>query len=475
MKIHIKRISAFFLSLVSILTVSACGGAGEDVVVDKKAAVLEFVSATTSVESSITLEMKAHIGSQGSSGAHTASIGSDITLQMTAEPLAIHAEYYSRVLVDSASSRDDKEYYIVQEENGEMSKYLYVEDDDEWQHTTLTKAEAMAVPAQTGLIYDWNSFLSHLNDDNYTETVEGTICHRLSGDVPATLLQEFFGNNVFGTFMYSTEMLLTDLIPCTLYVDSTTYRPVQVNLIFNNNFIVTDMSIDTAEVVVTYSKWNEIPTIEIPKKVEIVATNPEAEFYSTYYAWNLFLPYVNGEEDVQSPTGSGGLSFTADWSTYQIRIDGGMTKLPIPYSDMEKAGYTMDYNYGSTIVEANQYIENVPVRKGSDTLYCTFFNPDTAPQPINVCSIGAIDLTAGNNVNKGIQIYLPGEVTIGITRDALVSAYGDPNTLVPGFAADTYTWNGENENQGFVAEVSPINNQVIRIFLKNIPVTGGRQ
>jgi len=480
MKLTLKKLSA--LLLVAVLCLSVFAGCTpsetvteDPVIVDTKTAVLQCMSEVTSVESNITLEMKAHIGSQGSTDAHSATVGSDITIQMTAEPLAVHAEYYSRVLVDGVATRDDKEYYII-EEGEEMGKYNYVSDsDDEWEHTTLTKAEALAVPCQTGLIYDWNQFLTYLNDENYTESVNGKNCYRFSGNVPASILQEFFGENVFGTMMYSTEMLLSDLIPCVLYIDSTTYYPEQVNLTFTNNFIVSDMVFDNAVVTCDYSEWNAVPEISIPKKVEVVASNPDAEFYSTFYAWNLFLPYIENKDVEQKPQGNEGLSFTADWSTFQVRIDGGMTKLPILYSDLEKLNYYLDAIYSSTIIEANKFMTDVPVKKGSDTLYCTFYNPDVNPQPINNCYIGAIDLSAGNNPNAGIQVYLPGEVSLGVTRDALVSAYGDPDLIEQAFASDTYTWYGVDENQGFLAEVSPVNNQVIRIYLKNIPVTGGQQ
>ena len=106
-----------FLALTVCLSLAGCGlePAEEEVIVDTKTAILQCMSEVASVESSIALEMKAHIGSQGSSGAHTASIGSDITIQMTAAPIAVHGEYYSRVVVDGVATRDDKEYYIVEE------------------------------------------------------------------------------------------------------------------------------------------------------------------------------------------------------------------------------------------------------------------------------------------------------------------------------------------------------------------------
>lgn len=474
MRANGKKLCLFFAVILSLAVLPGCMPKEEESVVDTKTAILGTVADVKSVESAITLEMKAHIGSTGSEGAHNANIGSDITLQMTAEPLSIYAQYYSRIQVDGVVSRDDREYYIVPEEKN-LVKYLYVEAEEEWQRSTLTKAEAMAVPAQTGLIFDWNSFLSYLTEESSSESIEGRNCKRLSGQVPTDLFQELFGNNVFGTFMYSTEMLLTPLIPCVLYVDEATYQPIQILFTFNSNFIVSDMVIDTALVTVNYRKWNEIPSIELPRKIEIVATNPNLEFYNTFYAWNLFLPYINNKVEGSNGSSNSGLSFASDWSTFQLRIDGSMTKLPILYSDMENVGYDLDSAYRSTIIEANKYIENVPLKRGNDTLYCTVYNPDAAPQPISACSIGAIDLSAANNPNAGILIYLPGEVSLGITKDSLISAYGKADLVETAFAADTYTWNGENDNQSFVAEVSPSSGQVIRIVLRNIPVTGGKQ
>lgn len=478
MKRHIKYLSLSLMMIAYIFILTSCDLSGTgDMQIDTKTAILQSMANVNSVETSITMEMQARIGAQGDSSAHSASIGSDVTIEMTANPLAVHAEYYSRVMVDGVTSRDDKEYYIVEEDHGQMGRYEYVVDTDEWEHTTLTHAEKMAVPAQNGLIYDWGAFLNYLAESDYTESVEGKTCYYFAGNVPACTLQEFFFDaNVFGSFMYNTEMLLTDLIPCELYVDSTTYLPVQIVLSFADSFIVSDMAFETADVIVTYKNWNELDSVEVPKKVQIVATDPDVEFYNTYYAWNLFLPYVNGNTEQKDPgLDNTGVSFTSDWETYQIRIDGGMTKLPIAAGDLEKIGYSLDSAFNSTIIEPNQYMENVAMKKGSDTLICTFYNPDTTAQPISNCSVGAIDLSYGNNANGSIKLYMPGEISLGVSVDALLSAYGNPDMLETAFAADTYTWYGETENQGFVAEVSTVNKQVIRLYLKNIPVTGGQQ
>ncbi|MBQ5756318.1 MAG: hypothetical protein IIV88_03565, partial [Erysipelotrichaceae bacterium] len=159
----------------------------------------------------------------------------------------------------------------------------------------------------------------------------------------------------------------------------------------------------------------------------------------------------------------------SSWDTFQVRIDQGMTKLPLLYEDLNKLGYSIDSSASSTILEPNSYVENIPVVKGSDKLLCAFYNPETTPQPIINCSIGSIDVIASNIVQNSISVFLPGEVTLGITREALESAYGKPDESSSGFSADTYIYHGETENQQFMAEISPVTNLVIRLQLKNIP------
>lgn len=439
---------------------------------DPTAAILAATDAATSVETSISLFMDARIGSAGSVDGHSASLSSDITIASTTEPAAYHAEIFSRLLVDGATTRENLEYYVIPED-GDVVQYEYEEAKDEWSKTTLTRADAMSVSARTGVVTNWSELIegaervNELDTDDDDETPADL---EYTGKVDASILQELFGNQIFGSFMYSTERLLQDTIPFILTVDGDTSLPQQLTLDFKDSFIVSDMTFDTAEVTVKYSDWNDVDEISVPKKVSIVAADPDADFYNTFFAWNLFLPYIHGQTEGNGGAGNQGLSFISSWDTFQVRIDQGMTQLPLLYEDLNKLGYSIDSSASSTILEPNSYVENIPVTKGTDKILCAFYNPETTPQPIINCSIGSIDVIASNIVQNSISVYLPGEVTLGITREALESAYGKPDESISGFSADTYIYKGETENQQFMAEISPVTNQVIRLQLKNIPL-----
>lgn len=462
------------LAAASLVLSALVTGCSSDITPEQEAsaAILEATNAASSAEASISLIMDARIGSAGSVDSHSASITSDITIESTADPSAYHAEMFTRILVDGVTTRENLEYYVVPEE-GDFAQYEYEEAKDEWARTTLTRAEIMSIASRTGVLTNWAELVEgaeRINEIDADDDDETPADLEYSGKVDASILQELFGNPIFGTFMYSTERLLQDTIPFTLTVSGETHLPKQLSINFKDSFIVSDMTFDTAEVIVNYKDWNKVDEISVPKKVSIVASDPDADFYNSYFAWNLFLPYIHNQSEEGGGAGNQGLSFISSWDTFQVRIDQGMTKLPLLYEDLNKLGYSIDSSAASTILEPNSYADNIPVKKGSDTLICAFYNPETTPQPITKCSIGGIDVIASNIVQNSISVFLPGEVTLGITREALESAYGKPDESSTGFSADTYIYNGENDNQRFMAEISPVTNQVIRLQLRNIPM-----
>lgn len=467
-----KRIISLFLLCAIIITCFA--GCAKNDEIDVSAIPEEIkkaVSAATSVQTAVSVALQARVGTSASSSGHNASLGADITVTSTKDPFSYHGEYYSNILVDGVSTREDKEYYVVKNEDNNYIRYEYADSTGEWTKEKLSRADTMALPLKTCVIQNWDPFLSSLTMQRDPVSISNKSAYLFEGKVPAAFIQELVGDKVFGSFLFSVEQLLNDQIPCKAYFAVDTYLPIQIELDFTDSFIVNDMFIDSAVITANYSEWNEHSEIELPKKINIVASDETAKFYATYYAWNLFLPYINGSDTSGSGTaGNSGLSFTTSWETYQLRIDQGMTTLPITYESLHNLGYDIQSSYSSNILEPNSVIKDVPVMKGKDQILCSFYNPDTSPKPIIDCTIGCIDVRASGIVQNGISIYLPGEITLGVTRAALESAYGKPHEKTEGFSADTYVWNGQTEGQSFTAEISPVNDQVIRLRLENMPI-----
>lgn len=464
-----KALCCVCAAVMLLPILSGCGSTGS-----RSNTLLDAVSNVQSVEASISLELRGNISDSGRTGSHTASIRSDGTITSTLSPTpAYHAEFYSSILVDSATTREEREYYVVPKDDAYI-RYEYNEDTDEWNQTTLSRADSLSVLRQTGFLYDWSEILTGMTSETTETAPDGHEFIIYSGTAPTHVFQELFGKNVFGSFMYSVEQLLEEDIPCTLTVDAETLLPDTLELEFKDEWTVSDMHFDTALVTVIYSNWNKTEEIEVPKKVSVGSTDTEAEFYSSFYAWNLFLPYVGGQLSENGSAGNAGQSFAASWNTFQVRIDGGMTKVPMSFEDLKKLGYAIDEQFSGIVMEPNKYKDGIAVVKGADKMYCTFYNDDTVAQPITSCKIGCIDISTSDLPENGIKVFLP-EVTLGITKEALISAYGEPTESSTSFSCDTYVWKGDSDLQSFMTEVSPVDGTVIRLQLRNIPVTGGAQ
>lgn len=465
-----KRIIPLFMTCIIGLGVfTGCDTAlsSDDMLVTAK----QLVAESTSVETSILVDLVARVVDGVSSEEHKATLVSDIAISSNKSPMAYHAEMFSRITVDDVTSKEDQEIYVVPEDDSYL-KYEYMVDTEEWEMYEMPVDETLSLSTKTGIDFDWDKLTADVYLSSDSIEAYKTNCTMYYGEVDANILQYFFGNEIFSSFMYSLEMLITDTIPFELYISNETNYPVQLVFDLSDNFIVSDMSFDSAVITVTYDNWNTVPEISVPKKVAIVAIEPVKNLYNSFFAWNLFLPYVNGTPSSGGPSGSSSGTFQSLWSTYQFRLDDYLSALPISYEDITKLGYQIDSSQEEVIIEPNTYIDNISVYKGNDKIICSLYNDTTSAQPITACKIGAIDLSAANNTGNSITLFLPGEINLGISRNSLYAAYGDPDKVTTSFAADLCVWEGEDDRHCLIAEISPANQQVIRIQLKNIPVTG---
>ena len=477
-----SRILALLLVFAMVAsTFSGCGLLNDDEDIDEIAVLAESVETAIaeacSVEASIFLEIQAHIGTTGTTGSHTAAVESDITVTSTFAPYAYHSESFSRILVDSTSTREDTESYVVPSSNSiDYLQYDYNVEQDAWTQQTLSRSEAEALSLKTCLMHNWEDFFRSARLEYEGTDCNGKVTDMYTGVVDSSILQEVINDGIFGSFLYSVEQLLNDELDCTLYIEQETNLPVQMTISFDEAFTVTDMTFDNAMITVDYSDWGKTTEISVPKKVTVVASDPEAEFYASYFAWNLFLPYLQSASGNQGNNQGGNQAFTSSWETFQIRIDNGMTTLPIHFADLDNLGYTIDTSYENIIIEPNMYVEDIPVYKNRDLVYCVFYNDGTEATPITSCKIGQIDIASSDQQENGISVFLPGNVCLGSTLEFVNSAYGTADEISKSFSADTHIWRIEGaENQSLMLEIHPQTFQVIRIQLTYIPVTGGKQ
>lgn len=473
MKPRPRIISALCCAISALLLCSGC--TANEVEPASKEGLMSSLDSIHSVDTAILLELKCHSGRAGEVGSHTASLTSDISISATLDPIAYHNESFSSITVDGVNTRENKEFYVVPDDDNYYA-YAYDEDSDSWTVSTLSDEVVLGLPLRTGFITDWQSLMKNMDDTDKNTNDEGEVISIVyEGEVKADILQNLFGDGIFDSTMYSMEFLLTDEIPCTIVFDAKTGYPTQMELDITGCFIMDDMDVDLGYITVMYSNYNSTDEISVQKRVAISAQDPVQTFYSSCGIWNLFLPYQDASESVS--IGNTGQSFESAWNTFQLRLDAGMTALPVKFSDLANIGYELERSDENKTVDANMTLSNVPVVKGNDVMYCTFYNPQTTAQPIALCSVVAIDLRSISCPDNSIKMYLPGEITMGTSREALLSAYGEPDVLEDGFSADTYIWYNTGSDgtplnqQSFCVEISLLTDSIIRMYLQNIPIS----
>lgn len=277
-------LKAISLSLVVVsLAIFATGCSTFDATDGEKTAdaMLEVMNQVQSVETSIMLDIQGRFSndSDTDNGPHTAAVNSTATIESSYSPLSCHSQFYSSILVDGAVSREEREFYIVPD-GSDYIRYDYVPTSSEWTQSKVLRSDALSVPRKTGLIYDWKDFMRGLNYQETTSSDNGKQYAVYTGQVNKSVFQELLGNNVFGSFIYSLEWLLDDTISCTFYIDLETALPDHFVLNFADSFLPSDMTFTIAELSVNYGEWNNLKAISAPKRVTVVSSNPDAEFYS---------------------------------------------------------------------------------------------------------------------------------------------------------------------------------------------------
>lgn len=299
---------AVFLSLVCLLVLMT--GCGSSVNLLDKAAVVETLTTNTeavqSVQTSITFFMEGQYYDYNENGEaistdlppHRASIDSKIDIYSSFNPLAFRSESFSNITVDGATTQEVRYGYTVRSDSRYID-YESINSEEEWSKTLVSRPSELSLPKRTGLICDWKDFMTNLE---YVETIVNNDQPSIivySGRISSTILQEIFANRIFDDFVSNVEWVLNETVPCTLYLSDDTFLPQSFELDLTNEFVTHDVNFSEAKVTVSYSNWNQLGNITVPKKVSVLAEDHSAAVYSGFSARDLFIPY-EPEEPVEA-------------------------------------------------------------------------------------------------------------------------------------------------------------------------------
>ena len=130
--------------------------------------------------------------------------------------------------------------------------------------------------------------------------------------------------------------------------------------------------------------------------------------------------------DIQAAPENG----TADWKTFAFTLDGKDMSLPVAYSDLQAAGWSVDLSeYGyedGYIMNANDAVSvSLTNDKYDLTAVAGFANLTDSAQDITKCDVISLTLDAEFS-DSNPDIKLPGDLTWGSSLDDVLAAYGKP-------------------------------------------------
>ena len=184
---------------------------------------------TPMTQEKLTMEFEMSIGAQGM----TLNLDMDMTMDMVVsmDPYQAYTNLAVTMEMLGQSYTETMEMY-VQEENGTMTTYSYAASADEWSAQTMDFSEDMKK-----VNYDWlaKKAAEDLVLAEETQTMDGHEVYVLSCNITGAEMQEMMSSTAsVQDALEEAGMSGLDMsaltVPMTMYIDTKTYLPVQMEM-----------------------------------------------------------------------------------------------------------------------------------------------------------------------------------------------------------------------------------------------------
>lgn len=160
----------------------------------------------------------------------------------------------------------------------------------------------------------------------------------------------------------------------------------------------------------------------------------------------------SSDDELIQPSGDLGES----WNSYTLEVNGETITLPCSIESMEAAGLNLDTEDTGEdyIVNAGEYEMVFFEDEKGNYLMVDLINQTEDPQKIVDCEIGGIYVDSWETEDGSLKVVFPGGVQIGMSKEDLVAAYGEPADVYDGESIQGYTWyDGKSYFKSFSADV----------------------
>lgn len=133
------------------------------------------------------------------------------------------------------------------------------------------------------------------------------------------------------------------------------------------------------------------------------------------------------DEADSAPVGEMPDELSDDLYSFTFSLNGEIYSLPFNFSELGSLGWVGDRDdLDEVTLNPNQHTLGNELRNGDYIIRATFLNMTENVLPLSESYVGRVQVETRHK-NSGIEVFFPGGITIGSTRDELIAAHGEPS------------------------------------------------
>lgn len=413
---------------VLVLGVTAFAGCGkkatpENLLADmaKNSASMESLSGNMAVD----MEMETAIGD--------VSMNVDMDIESTMKPEASHMLGSIGMKYVGTDTHMEMEIYELEEDG---ICYAYTCANGMW---TKAESEKEDISFKPGTFDDFKDIKDSFVLSEKKTKVEGQECFELKGEMKGEDLSDMFDPSVLGELGAQegiTEDTFEDLsIPCTVEIYSETILPARITIDLSDAMKGAGneaAAVKEFSMVMTFKEYNKVKEITLPEEAKKAGETEEIK-------------------NVDSTAAKGA------WNSFEVQINSASVKLPCTIGDLEGAGLTLDAEDTPRdyIVNKQEGVYVYFIDAAGNEIRAMMFNDSGEAKAVTECKVGEISVSTYEVVQgNGLSIIFPEGVMLGMSRDEVVTKYGETDQVNESGGIQYYTWHNETEEYDSSCEIS---------------------
>lgn len=385
----------------------------------------------------------------------TVTMELDIDMEVTQDPEAAHINGNIGMSVLGTNMSVDMENYTVAEGDDYVS-YTLVNGLWSKEHTEGNSAGS-EITAFKDLASDADAF----EISQEPVQVNERDCYELRGKFGAENLLGLLDSA--GDAADSIEDIMGDVevglskVPVTVCIYADTLMPALLEIDFTEAMqwaIIAsednteDVSLDKFRFAITYDSFDDVDEIVVPEEAVKATASTETTEMSTEAAGTQ--PAAGTEKLPTIETEKAAPASDTGWQTYEVLFNNTKITLPCDFAELKALGYTLDEDTDPEyIVNKGEYEYGYLADKNGALISVDFLNTTDGPLPIPECKVASIGSDDWFLEGSKMSIVYPGGITLGSTKEEVLSAYGNPQDAYEGDSITSmYYYNSDSYRNG---------------------------